>query len=121
VPWSVLGGIFFTLLGLFSVWMGIYGVRVRKVQLPRSPAERWLWLIAWVMSGLGMVCLGVSVLRHAKGQSVSVPTSAPLIDHVIWVLVFVGMVGGFSVLLAWMGVSSSAQEKRARRENAGDS
>lgn len=127
MPMSVVGGLFFLLAGLSVAWMGVYmghpsrsALYSRHGQLLRrwSPIERQLWRIAWTTMGVGFVCLGVTVLRYAKGPYVVVPVSAPLIDHVIWGLVSICMVGGFAMLLVCMAVSQTAEEKRARREHA---
>jgi hypothetical protein len=93
VPWSVLAGIFFLLMGLEAAWIGVYRVRFDRFpprgcgvdpRLAMSPVEMGLWLIAWTTMALGLVCLGVAVLRYAKGTFVSVPASAPLINQIIF-------------------------------------
>lgn len=92
MPLSALGATFFLLLGLFSAWVGVYMAHPGRsavydcdgqLQRRTSPTEMRLWLIAWMTMGLGWVCLGVTILRYANGHNVSVPTSAPLIYHLI--------------------------------------
>jgi hypothetical protein len=103
--------IIFLLMGLSSIWLGVYLVRSdqaieratsRQVQLRKSLAERRLWLVAWVMMGIGWICFGITVPRYTRGQTVSVPPSAPLSDQLIWMLAFIGILGGFGVLFIWM-------------------
>ena len=96
MPLSACVGILFALLGLGGVGMAI-ALRHGDV---RSPAEVRLWVIGWAMGGLALFCLAVIALRYAKGSYVSIPTSASLIDMVLWGLVAVGAAGFFVALFA---------------------
>jgi len=118
------GGIFSLLLGLGSVWVGVTVYRAdarRRALLTTSEAfgpleslaTMRLWLIAWLVMGLGWACGGVPTVRYVIGDSVDVPATAPLIDHVIWVSFAVGVCGGLALLLTW-GVMYSTEEKRWR-------
>jgi hypothetical protein len=124
MPPSV-GDIVILLVGLVSVWLGIFGAHANRTAASSrdehlhqrwSPAEVRLWLIGWAMGGLGFVCLGVSTLRYAKGPYVSVPASAPVIDKVVWVLAQVGAAGCFVTLFAWM-MLRPRQERRSHPED----
>lgn len=128
MSFPVWGGIFFILLGLGSGWVGMQMARAARStgheRLPRrqpSPAETTLSLVAFTMMGFGWICFGVIVIRYAKGQLVSVPANAPLIDHMLWWIFNAGVLGGFAMLFAWMVVSQTAEKKAARHEAGSDS
>ncbi len=126
MPLAALWGAFFMLMGLTAGWMVIYSIRSAhspaqrpgaEPRFPMSPAETWLWRIAWPMLALGFVSLGVTVLRHAKGPYMSVPPSAPLIYHVIWVLAGVGLFGGYAAFFGW-AIVRNVRLNHTRREDS---
>lgn len=124
---SVVGGLSFLLMGLGAAWIGVYSARLSRSAVysrdghlqPRwAPTERRLWLIGWTTMGLGFVCLGVTVLRHSKGQHIVIPASAPLIDRVIWGLFWICLVGGWTMLFVSAIMIQTAEKQRARHEHA---
>ena len=98
-------------MGLGVIRLGFFAVGRHRPPWPLSMLR--LWLIGWAMGGMAFVCLGVTSLRYAKGDYVSLPTSAPFIYKVLWVLVPVGMIGFFVALLTWMGLQQN--QKRGPR------
>ena len=112
--------IFVMFLGYGAVWAGIYAAHANRTTVydrNRPPQRRWsatkatLWLIAWVTGGLACVCLGVTMVRCAKGQYVSVPAGASLIDQVILVPAQVGMLDFFIMLFPWAKVRQSLERR----------
>ena len=80
---------------------------------PISPSERKLWRISWVLSTLPMFGLAVTEWRYTKGGYVSVPTTAPLIDHMIWILTVVGIIGESAAICVY--ATRQVREDRSRR------
>ncbi len=138
VPWSTLDAVFLMLLGLGAAWAGLYVAHANSVAASHidefnpdatnpgapparrwSPAEAWLWRFAWMVGGLGFICLGVTALHYTKGQYIEVPGNVPLIDRVLWVSSFVCIAVSFAALFAGAMIVS-AHERRTRREKAGD-
>jgi hypothetical protein len=128
MPWSTIEGVFFLLGGLGSAGIGIgvrlsppdnfeLGQREAHQQQRWSQIGMWLWRIGWTLWGLGFVCLGLATVRDLHGRYITVPASAPLFDRMTWVLLQVGIYGGFAALVLWMAVRS-AQRKRLRREGS---
>jgi hypothetical protein len=124
VPLSTWEAFFFMLIGLGSAWAGISRVRANRspvpdgdeqVRRPMSLTEIWLWLTASVIGGVGLLLLGLTTLRYAKGQYIVVPASAPLIDRVMWILAIVFMCGNFALLyaLAWVRRAHERHSPRA--------
>ena len=120
-------GIGLIVLGLGGGCVGLFVPLLIRLTAPASgdqPGRRWpearVWLVAWAMMGLGLVGFGVSELRHAQGQYVIVPASAPLLERVIWVGSFVCAFSGLAVCVVWMLVQS-VRDMRARREHPGGS
>jgi hypothetical protein len=103
-------------MGVLSRPIGL----VANARLPLSPAERWLWVIACSMWGVGFVGLGVLVFRYTKGSVTSVPASAPLIVQVLERVVPAAIWGAFAMQGAWL-VVRTVHERRVRREPAGNS
>jgi hypothetical protein len=83
-----------------------------------TPTQARLWLLLWTVMGLGLVGYAITILRHAQGNHVVVPASAPFIDRAIWVGSWVFVGGGFCVLVAWSLIVSLARRERARRLGA---
>lgn len=54
--------------------------------------------------------------RYMKGGDVSVPASAPLIDHIIWILTVVGIIGEFAVICLY--VTRQVRQDRSRPEDS---
>ena len=86
MPWSVLGAIFFLLMGFGVAWLGISMVhpsrspvydRDGRLQRYTSPTETRLRLIAWTTTGRGLVGFGLTTLRHTRGRFIDVSASAP--------------------------------------------
>ena len=86
-------------------------------QRPISPAERRLWRLGWVLSTLLCFGLAVTEWRYMTTRGyVSVPANSPLIDHMIWILTVVGIIGEFAVICVY-----ATRQGRADRSRRGDS
>lgn len=83
---------------------------------PISPSERSRWRVGWVLSTLPILGLAVTDWRYMKGGDVSVPASAPLIDHIIWILTVVGIIGEFAVICLY--VTRQVRQDRSRPEDS---
>ena len=111
-----------TFLGvLLLVWIALFAPRRYQGAVPSTdwpPTIRWLWRIGWMVGVLGAVAFGVLRIRHPEGARVVVPASAPLLDHVLQILVIVFGIGCLAVLMVWK-VALSTHERRVRRQEAG--
>ena len=120
------GAVVLFVAALGAGWVGFFIPRLLALSDPASGdnrARRWTplearsWFLVWALVGLGFIGFGVSVLRHAQGDYVVVPATAPLLDRVIWVGSFVGIFGGTAAVLIWMAMESVVQTRvRARRQ-----
>jgi hypothetical protein len=106
---NVLGGIFFMFIGLISACLGVIFAQAnrRTIRVADPPSRRSfthadprLHLAIWIVSGLGWVGFGVTVMRHSRGSYVEVPASAPLIDQLIYIASLVCITGAFFALAA---------------------
>ena len=119
---TVLMGGSFILLGLGLAWVGIRWPHVSRraaSEQRMSHLEVRLWFVSFTTAGLGFIGMGVTGLRYNHGGYVEVPTSAPLIDHVIWGLGLGGLIGAF-ILLFWWFVVHTLREKRAQRMDSSE-
>lgn len=117
-------------MGLGSVWFGWYLPRASRSAateedapptLLSSPRGRLLWRAFFTIMGLGWVGFGVIALRYTRGQYVSVPAAAPLLDQVIWIVSLVCLNGSFAMGVVWTLVETAQKQKRhARHEDARD-
>ncbi len=118
-------GLGLLLVGLCQIRLGIHTARPSRAELydpetrrlrRRSRAEQWLELMGLMLMGLGYACLGLIVLRYPA----SVSARAPLIDHVAWAVVLVGLIGGHVVCRVGIEILRTAEKMRARGALADD-
>jgi hypothetical protein len=122
MPWSIVGGIAFMLVGFGGVWVGISTSQLEPFvahdpdgQLLRKWSQS-LMLIGWTTMGLGFVGYGLTMLRYpTTGRDLLVPASAPLVVHVLWVLVLVSVGGGWAMLLVSGLLFNTYRSRRDRR------
>jgi len=122
-------GLALLLVGLCQIGLGIHTARPSRAELydpetrrlrRRSRAEQWLELMGLTLMGLGYACFGLIVLRYPADPAVSVSARAPLIDHVAWAVVLVGLIGGHVVCRVGIEILRTAEKKRARGALADD-
>ena len=132
-PWALFAGLFSILMALLCGWIGVFyprtegrtiAVAASPSQRPRpmTPTEARLWLILWTVLGLGLVGIGVTIMRHAQGNYIVIPASASFIDHAIWAASWVCLSGGFCVLVVRSLIASARawRERRSRRRHFGN-
>jgi hypothetical protein len=126
---AISAGLFIILLGLGAAGFGLsLMLRANRSHTPApgapprsplSPLATRLRGSAFLAIGLSMVGYGVTVPRYTYGGHTTLPSNAPLLDQVIWLLTLVCLVS-FVALVAALGWVSYAQNRRARRKDAGD-
>ncbi len=118
-------GLLFMLSMISTVWIAQRVARPERSvvwsedaspQRPISPTEKRLWLVGWAISGLASFGLAVTEWKYTKGQYVSVPASASLIDQIIWSASLVGIIGVFVAICLY-----SARQVPENRSRRGDS
>lgn len=133
VPGSLVFGFFFVLIGGSIIWVGFAIPRAsnetaathasaRRPTRPMTRIEAWLWRTAWIVAGIGFICLGVIVPRYSQGTRVAIPVHGPPLDQVISIVFLVGVLAFLPLMLAWALVNRYANQKwKAARRAARDS
>jgi hypothetical protein len=62
----------------------------------------WLGRFAWMLWLLAAVSFVVLRLRYPVGGDITIAPTVPLMEHVLQVLALGGIIGGYSVVWAWM-------------------
>jgi len=121
VFWVICSAMFMLLMALFSLWAGPMMFRLERRR--RGPVAASLVLTALLLWVVGFGSIGLITLRYGHGgphPGVNVPVSAPLGDHLIWILGFVCLPVSIIMWFAWIAARPPDHARADREDGANE-
>ncbi len=109
MPTAFLVGAAFFLVGVGTVWVGLWRVFARKpntrvglhLRRTRRRAKDWLWTIGWTATGMGCLLFAWVAVRYMHVKPTTVSEQAPVAEQVVGDLGGAFTVCGAASLVVW--------------------